>query len=286
MKKIVILLISILVALYALLSFMASHNGEYGAEKLFYKAMKMQSVVAANPEVIPPKLLTDIEGTLKTLLKKYPKTEVAKSAHVTLAEYYTFVKKYNDAASQLDFIITTYPKNQFMLSTAHFLKGRMYEAQKKWPSALNEYQILRDVYTATEVGLQMPLYIAKHYADKGDDAAAKEAYNDAAIFYANLEKKNSGKVIGYFASTLAMQAYMKMENYSKAGAILEEAIMKYMSQRTLMQLLPAVETIYVEKLKSPEKAIALYKKIMTVIPDGQIKQIMQKRIAILEKGGK
>jgi len=277
MKKIVIILISILIALYILLSCMGS-GSEYAAERLFYKAMKINSEMAANPDVVPPKLLNQVERSLKTLLEKYSNTGVAKIADITLAEFYVFNKKYKEALARVDSIMKMYDKDPSMMSKALFVKARTYEKQGKWPQALKEYEILRDDYTKTELGLQAPLYIARYYADKGDDAYAKQAYSNAALFYKKLERDNNRKMLGYIASTLLIQTYMKMEEYEKAGAVLKDTVDTYMNQRTLFQLLPLVENIIVTKLKNPEKAAEIYKTILARSKDVKLNKILQKRI--------
>ena len=95
MKKAVITLIFILITVYVALSVLGS-GGEYAAEKLFYRAMKMNGKIMANPDVVPPKQAEYIENNLKKLLAKYPKTEVAKTADITLVEFYIFNKKYDE----------------------------------------------------------------------------------------------------------------------------------------------------------------------------------------------
>ncbi len=280
MKKIIWVMVLILVVVYAVLAVLGA-GGEYAAERLFYKAAKANSIIAANPDVVPPKLLLDVENNLKKILSKYPKTKVAITANVTLAEFYIHNKRYDDALSTLGFIIKTYDKSPAILSTAHFLKGLAYEKQDQWPRALKEYGILRDGYTNTELGMQAPLYIAKYYANKGKDADAAQAYNDAAAFYINIEKNNQKKMLGYIASTLLIQTYMSLENYEKAGVVIEETLDKYPSQMTLIQLLPQLENIFVKKLNRPEKAISIYKKIKENVKNEKLNEFLNKKIDAL-----
>lgn len=283
MKKIIIVLILVIAALYILLS-AATSGDEYAAEKLFYRAVKMNGRISSNPDVAPPRLLEYVESNLKTLLAKYPEAGIARTAGITLAEFYIVNKRYEDALSKLDLIIKAYDKDPIMLSAAYFLKGRAYEKQDKWPAALKEYEKLRDGYASTKLGIQMPLYIAKYYADKGRDADAKQAYDDAVVFYKKLEKENSGKALGYVSSMLLSQAYMSTENYEEAGRVVEETIYKYKSATTLLQLLPQVENIIAKKLKRPEKAIEIYKNIKVNTKDEKLIKFLDKKINLLEKG--
>lgn len=277
MKKIIIILIAILAGLYIALS-IAGSDKEYAAEKLFYQAMKMSERIAANPDVAPPKLLDDVENNLKKLLRKYPDTEVAKTADIKMAEFYIANKKYDAALKQSDIVIKKYEKNHGMLSMAYFLKGLAYEKQDKWPDALKEYHVVRDKYHDTQLGMQIPIYIASSYSQKGREAQAQEAYGDAARFYENIRKENSGKALGYMASLFLIQTYIKSDNYESAGRVVEETLDKYYSQMALAQLLPLIEHIIVTKLNRPEKAVEIYKTTIEKSKDEKLKKVLQKRI--------
>ena len=273
-------MVAVLIAVFVTLSTLGA-GGEYAAEKLYYRAIKTNNKIMANPDVIPPGQALYVENNLKKILEKYPKTKVATTANISLIEFYLFHKRYDDALLQADSIIKTYDKNPTILSTAYFLKGRAYEKQDKWQKALKEYEIVRDEYTKTQLGMQMPLYIAKYYSDKGKDTAAGEAYSNAASFYERLERENSGKVLGYISYTLLLQTYINSGNYDKAGKILGDTIDKYRSGMTLNQLLPQVEIIYVKELQQPEKAIEIYKSIQQNYKDERLNKILQKRIDAL-----
>lgn len=282
MKKIIAILGLILIVAYVGLSILGS-GGEYDAEKLYYRAMKVNRKIAANPDVVPPKLLDYVETELKSLLEKYPKAEIAKSADIILAEVYIFSKRYEDALSKLDSIIETHGNIPVILSTAHFMKGHVYEKQDKWPSALKEYGLVRDDYADTELGIQIPLYIAKYYSDKGREAEAGQAYNDAVLFYEKIEKDNGKKPLGYIASKLSLQTYINSGNYEEAGKKLEEALNKYKNMTALTQLLPQVENIFVKELKRPEKAIEIYENIKESTYDDRLKRYLDKKIDLLKK---
>ena len=285
MKKLIITLSLILITVYAGLSILGS-GGEYAAEKLYYRAMKVNRKIAANPDVVPPKLLDYVEKDLKKLLEKYPKAEIAKSADIILAEFYIFSKRYDEALSKLDAIIKANDGIPIMLSTAHFMKEHVYEKRDKWPSALKEYEMVRDDYVDTELGIQMPLYIAKYYSDKGKEAEAAQAYNAAVLFYEKLEKNNGKKLIGYIASKLLLQTYINSGNYEQAGRKLEEDLGKYKNMMALTQLLPQVENIFVKELKRPEKAIEVYESIKEGTYDDRLKTFLDRKIDLLKKDKK
>ena len=285
MKKLILILSLILVTVYAGLSILGS-GGEYAAEKLYYRAMKVSKKIAANPDVVPPKLINYVEVDLKKLLSKYPNAEIAKSADIILAELYIFSKRYDEALKKLNSIIKAHGDIPLILSTAHFMKGHIYDKQDKWANALKEYEIVRDDYPDTELGIQMPLYIAKCYSDKGKEAEAEQAYRAAALSYEKMERDNGKKFLGYTASKLLLQTYINSGNYEQAGKTLENALGKYKNMTALTQLLPQIENVFVTELKRPEKAIEVYESIKEGTYDDRLKTFLDKKIDLLKKNSK
>ncbi len=282
MKKIILLLVAILIGLYIVLAILGS-KGEYAAEKMYYDAGRVAEKIAANPDVVPPKSIDYIEKKLKTLLQKFPTSETARVVDIKLAEFYISLKKYDLAITQLDAVIKKHAKNKTMLSMAYFLKGLAYERQEKWADALKQYEIVRDSYAETQVGLQVPVYIGNYYMAKGREADARQAYGEAIQFYKKLEEENSGKPLGYMASLYVIQAYMRADNFEAAAVEIEKDLDKYYSPMTLVQLLPLVEHIIVVKLNDPEKAIAIYRSILAKSKDQKLNIALEKRIKALSE---
>ena len=277
MKKTLITLILVLIIVFVALSLLSS-GGEYAAEKLFYRAMKTNSKIVENPDVAPPTQLTQVENDLKKLIAKYPGANITKIANISLVEFYTTHKDYEKAIKVISGIMETYKADEIIMSTVHFMKGVIYEKQDNWPKALAEFRVLRDKYPYSQLGIQMPIYIAKYYDSKGQDAEARSAYSEARSFYGKIEKDYSGKGLGFTASVLLLQTYMNTRSYEDAGRVLEETINKYMGQTALLQLFPQIENIFVTKLNDPQKAVEIYKNISEKMRDDRLKKVLQKRI--------
>jgi tetratricopeptide (TPR) repeat protein len=277
MKRAILILILILAVIFVVLSVLGS-GGEYAAEKLFYRAMKANTKVVVNPDVAPPPLLARVEGDLKKLIAKYPTAHITKIANIALVEFYTAHKNYDKALDAISGIMKTYKSDDVIMSTVHFMKGVIYEKRNNWPKALAEFQMLHDKYPYSQLGVQMPIYIAKYYDSKGQDAEARSAYSEARSFYGKIEKDHTGKNLGFIASTLLLQTYINTRNYEEAGRILEETMNTYMGQPVVLQLLPQVENIFVTKLNNPQKAVEIYKSINEKIGDGKLRKALQKRI--------
>lgn len=283
MKKLLITFIVILAAVYAALAFLGS-GGEYAAEKLFFRTMRNASEISLNPDAAPPAQLAAVERDLKHLLAEYPETKIARLAHIALLEFFIANKKYKEAMDLTEAISKAYGADMEVLSTVQFLKGTIYEKEDRWDKAVGEFNILKEKYPATQLGMQIPIYIGKYYDSKGLDSEAREAYKDAARFYAKMEKEYAGKVLGYTASLLLIQTYLSMKDYESAGGVLENTLHNYASRLSFGQLLPQVENIYVKNLNEPKKAIELYKYVISKTKDPRLIKFLNKKIENLEAG--
>ncbi len=281
MRKIIFTLLTILIILYISL-FILGNSAEHKAEKLFYQATKAFEQIAVNPDVIPPHMAASIEKKLQTILEKYPKTNVAKIAHLAAAEFYVLTKKYDKAIEKLDIAINNYSEDSGMVTRALFLKGNIYEKQNRWDMALASYKKLRDKYPDTAAGIKIPLYIAGHYKRAGQQQEADGAFNEAVSFYEKIKNENAKKQLGYIASVLLMQTYLEFEKYEEAGRAVEDTINNYPSPATYMQNLPIVELIFVKKLQNPKKAIEIYKNVAKNSKDVKLKKLLETRINSLQ----
>lgn len=281
MKKLTITLSIILIVVYASLAILG-RGGEYAAEKLFHGAMKKAHEIVTNPDVAPPAQIASVEKQLKLLIKKYPGANITKFGHIGLLEFYTVTKKYDEALNEVEDMKRVYASDPGTLSTAQFAKGIVYERQNKWDRAVKEYKILEEKYPTTQLGMQIPLYIGKYYNSKGMYSEEGDTYRDAVAFYTGMEKKYSGKAIGYTASILLIQTYLNLKDYESAGRVTEDILRKYASPGAFIQLLPLVQKIYIENLNNPKKAIELYKFVLTKTKDRRLEKILKQKIKLLE----
>jgi tetratricopeptide (TPR) repeat protein len=228
-------------------------------------------------------MLASVEKDLQKLIKKYPKTEVAKASYITLAELYLLDKKYGKAVEALDEFISmhsasTEDKDTVLLSRAHFLKAGAYEKLDREKEALAEFAILKEEFANTPLGLQTPLYIAHYHKREGREGVAEEEYNNAVEFYIELEEKNRKTMFGYAASNLLVQTYIALDKYEEAGKVVQDTISNYPSTMTLVQQLPYVELIYLKALNNPDKAIEIYSAILKNTKDPKIKKYLEEKI--------
>lgn len=281
MKNTILILIAALMAIAGLLA-LASSSSDYAAEKLFYRAMKLNREIVLNPDVAPPGMLQRVERGLQKIVQKYAKSKITKQAHLVLAEFYFNNKEYKKALATLDVIIAAYSDDRPVLSQAHFLKGNAYEKQNRWEEALREYRFVRDKYPDTLLALEVPLYIGNYYKKKNNFEQAKTAYHEAAIFYKQMEAQNRGKPAGYASASLLLQAYVELNDYEQAGQMVEEIIQSYPQLLPLIQQAANIEVIFIKNLNKPEKAIELFTLIKTKTDNPQLIEALEKKIEFLK----
>jgi len=281
MKKVTLSFIYAVIGIYLILSFLG-RGSEYNAEKLLYNAVKIYKEISINPDVAPPAMVSSVERALSQIIRKYPDTKTAQIAHITLAEFFMVIEEYEKALLALDEMQDLYEQNEVSASRIVFLKGRAFQKQGKWDKALVKFTELRDKYTFTQLGFQVPLYIGNYYKERGMVTEASKAFVEAVEFYQKRAGENVKKVRGYVSSNLLIQSYMELGDYEKAGKTLESVLAVYASEVAFVQQLPKVDRIFVKHLKSPSKAIEIYRNVQQNTKNSKLAEILGKKIAFLE----
>lgn len=281
MKRNIIIVILFLALLHVVFSFVLPSQ-EYKAEKIFHKIQKTQKKIRLNPDATPPEMVAGLERDLQRLIKKYPRTETAKIAYLMLAETYLTDKKYSEVVDILTIFLENFTEPTALMSKAHFFKGIALERQNRWGRAKKEFEVLKADYSNTPLGLQIPIYIAQRHLKAGDPLGAKEAFDEAVIFYQEIKEKEMGTAIGYMASIFMVETYLGLEKYTAAGEALEDTIRDYSTDLTFMQTIPYIDMIFLEKLNDTKKAKALYRYILDNAVDDRLKNAVKRKADALQ----
>ena len=282
MKKIIFGFLACLVIVYLGLSLIC-YDKEYQAEKIYYNAARSLRAVQANPEVVTTAMLEPAVRGLSRVISKYPDTNMSKIAYINLAELYLTDKKYDKVTETVDTFIKAYPDAGAMLARAYFLKGAALEKQGKWTEALSEYNLIKEKYVNTPIGLQIPVYIAQYYEKNKSPEKAQKAYEEAIVFYEKVETDNKGQILGYAATNILFEVYMKLARYEDAGRVVESTIKNYSSLVATTQYLPYVDEVFVKILKRPDKAIEIYQYIIANTNVDRLKEMLEKKVDQLRK---
>jgi len=236
-----------------------------------------------DPDPASEALQVYVENGFKNIISRFPKTEAAKTAYLSLATLYLETGKIDQAIDISDTILEKYKDDLYLSSRAQFIKANSYEKDGDWDKALDELNKLKYRYMDTPFGMHVPLYIANYYRKNKYQKKAQDAYQNAISSYKNLKRNNKKGVMGYAASNMLIQAYMSSGRYEEAGKEIENILRDYPTQETCIQQLPRVDLVFEQKLQNPTKAIEIYTLIVKRIKDRKIIKLVEKRIKELER---
>lgn len=277
MKKIAFGLIIILIAVFIILE-AAGRGSEYYAEKMLNAALQNYTKLMQNPDVVPSYMLQGTIMKLREVINKYPKSATARRAFLSALDLMLFNKKYDEAMSTADEILKLYPDEYPMETKAFLAKAGIFEVRNQWNKSLTELNTIKRKYPYTQVGLQIPIYIAVHYKLKGDMAATKKAYDDAAAYYKTIREKNPKTRLGYMSSSLLTQCYINLARLEDAGKLVENILVEYASPIAYAQQLPLIEYIYVRNLKMNKKAIEILESVKEKVNNPNFKKLIEAKI--------
>ena len=104
MRKTLIILLSILVGIYVVLSFL-DRGGYYGAERKIYKINRMYSAFAKDPKAVPDVQVQRILNEYQDFIDEYPDLKLASLAYVLRARVMTIQKDFDGAKNEITAMI-------------------------------------------------------------------------------------------------------------------------------------------------------------------------------------
>jgi|GEM_PF-1197215 len=282
MKKAFSLFLILLLGVYGVLSYLGSKSGAantYGIERRFWRAKALSQKIVVNSDSTPPSLFEESRKRFEEIIKDYPNHHaLIKESNLSIAGLLIYEKKYQEARNFLNKVQKEYPKDKAFGARSQFLLGFSSEREGNWEAALKEYRVLRDRYPESQVGLEIPLYIARHDL-KTDTQKGSESYEAAADYYRRLIQGNPKTPLQFLAFNYLLGGYEEQKKWDKALEVLRELVMTYprMSRNYFLRI-----DAYGLRLKQPEKAIAIYKSLIQSYPDHQDAALFKKRIERLK----
>lgn len=282
MKKAVSLFCLILIALGATLTLLGSKS-TYIAEARFWKARAFSQQIVANPETTPPFVFKQARERFERIMKEYSgNAMLVKESLLSIAGLLIHEKKYQEARDFIYKIRKDYPEDNPFGARSQFLLGFSYEKAGDWEAALREYRILRDRYAKSYLGLEVPLYIARHDI-KEDSQKGAERYEEAAAYYQDVAQNNPKSPLKFFALNYMLSGYEEQKKWDKSLDTLQEIILAF--PKSLRAYVPKIEA-YSRRAKAPEKAAAIYESFIQAYPDHKDAMVIKKRIERLRKSRK
>ncbi len=287
MKKIIIVFIIILAAIFAVLTFMGKEGG-HDAEKELWNIAQEFNKIAADPEATPDNAYDALEERYEQFIKKYSKAEIAPQAYLTYARLKVLRKDYTEAKRLYEELIAKYPDNKAASLDALLEIGKIQTIEKDDLGVLDTYQrVIRD-YPTTEIGLRTPLLVAQYYLDRKQNNLVEKSFKEAAAHYEKLAEKEKGKPSGFYALQYLTVCYIAQQNWDKALETYEASLLGYAdlnvwTPESLLKLVRALNTISATQKKSLDYPINLYSKFIEEKPEHPFTPILQKVIETLKQ---
>ena len=279
MKKAVSFFCVVLIGLGGILTPLGSKS-PYVTEARFWKARAFSQQIVANPETTPPLVFKKARQQFEGLIRDYPENiALKKECLLSIAGLLVQEKKYQEARDFLYKVGKEYLDDSTFGAKSQFLIGFSYEKGGDWAAALKEYGILRDHYSTSPLGLEAPLYIARHDI-KEDSQKGKESYEAAAEYYRRVAQKNPKSPVNFVALNDMLMGYEEQKEWGKSLDTVEEIILAYPT--ALRVYVPRIEA-YSRKLNQPERAGAIYQAFIQANPESKDAALLKKRIEGLER---
>ena len=279
MKKALSLFCLILIGVGGTLTHLGSKS-TYITEARFWKARAFSQQIVANPETTPPLVFKKAREQFEDIIKDYPENAaLKKECLLSIAGLLVHEKKYQEARDFIYEARKEYPTDNGFGARSQFLIGFSYEKAGDWSSALKEYHLLRDQYWKSYLGLEVPLYIARHDV-KEDSQKGAESYEAAAEYYRRIVDENPRTPVKFVALNYRMTGYDEQKKWDQSLDAVKEIIVSF--PKTLRSYIPKIEGLS-RRLKQPERASAIYRAFIAAHPDHKDAVLLKKRIERLER---
>ena len=280
MKKAFSLFCLILIAVYVALSLLGAKS-LYIAEMRFWKARALAQKVVQSPEATPPLLFEKTRQRFEKIMEEYPENRaLIKESLLAISGLFIHEKRYQEAR---DFIYNAkkkYPDDKSFGARTQFLLGFSYEKGGDWEAAVREYRLLRDRYPDSQLGLEVPLYIARHDV-KQDSEKGAGSYEEAAAYYRQLIQNTPTKTpLKYFALSYLLTGYDERRQWDRSLSVVQEIVVTY--PKLLRVYVPKIEML-TRRLKQPQRAIDVYEAFIQAHPKHKDVPLLKKRIEGLTK---
>lgn len=271
MKKILLILFSILVIVFGVMT-MLDYKGFYSAERDLWKINDKFAHAALDPKSIPDSTFENIAGQYRDFIKKYPDSMLVPAVHILTARVYLTKGDYSKARDKYEEIIKIYQDEPLVAVEATADIVRTYALENDSHGVISTYKRVMNNYPKTPIGMQAPLILAKYYTERGDQIEAKKAYEHAIDHFKTIIKNNPDSATEFNALRSLGATYMASRQFQQAVdifgiALIKYSNLKYMTQQRAGNLIKTINTISVVELNNYELPVSIYNEFIRKNPD-------------------
>ncbi len=233
----------------------------YNAEKAFWHAEQKAKKILRNSKNKPSKQdFQNIIREYKKVVKIAPLAPLSLKAKDIIINIYLSQKKYEEVHFELKSIIENFSINTRVASQSYFKNGKIYELEKKFNEAYLEYEKIIDLYPASIVGLNMPIYLLEFYKNHKQNIEYKWTFEQAERHYLSIINEFKETSQENALKNYLLKLYFKEEKWEKIINFWNEAGTKDDANTPLiMRAAISRANIYSVKMNQTNKAIKILK---------------------------
>jgi TolA-binding protein len=290
MKKSLILFPTALLAIFVIFSVI--DRSDYVVEKRIWK-IQQQFAVKSKYGILSKEDSENLAAMYQGLIRQYPKSALLPQIYLHIGQIYVVDKDFEKARTNYAEVLRQIPQQKDLCSIALLRIGLTYEQEKKDVLALKTYQRIINNYSLTEIGLNMPLYMAGYYHRLNNDAETKNAFRQAERFYRKAVQENTGSSKGFNALRFLAVTYLVQKKWEDALKTFEKtlwdySLSPYLDWKTAGSIVYSINAVSFFELKTPNQPIAFYQMFIEKRPGYPLNNFLKQVIVSLQdlKNGK
>lgn len=257
----------------------------YTAEKMYFKAGKIQRNILINPDIASPEEYEKAEKAYRAIIDKFNKKSealreikgIVQRSWLGIAELYKLQKKYENAIDTYKEIIRESPSDRELCAVAQFSMATALEKLKRSDEAIRVYQrvvadyppVLSDTLLPNLNILQTPIYIARLYQQREQRDLAEQQYEEARNYYEQVIDQWPNSPIALAAQNQMAVSYGDQGEWKKSAEILNEIMYNYHEVPEIFNIMLTLGNIYQLQLRQPDKALDIYEQMLQRYPQSE-----------------
>ena len=279
MKKLILILLSILSFIYIFLSVL-SFRGDYCAERELWRINQRLVFIAAHQESTPDYTINQLATKYRVFIKEYNGSLYAKRAELMMGDLYSLRKNLSQARLEFQKAVGS---DKELSAQAEVAIAKTYELEGHWDKALVLYKSVIQNFPVTSLGFSTPMYLTGHLVASGDQKKyTDQAYADALAFYQRIAVKYPKSQFEYNALEMIAICQLYRKDWSGTVKTMGEIMLKYPVGKTIQESISAINVLCVTKSHDYDMGINIYRQFIQKYPDHSADPVLKKMIKDLQ----